>query len=270
MSKRHKARTTTMTETPVDNLADMVADLTGPIHHREHYSVQQVNGNGSTTWVGVDHATTSPSLIVQLHRATFQAAQTDVGGRPGYMSKPTARLDAIDTLAKIDAEAARWVQSLGKQYPGDTSLCVRLLGSLMPSADRSTRSAVEHDVKRWWTWSRILAGWESPPWKPASTCPLCAHRGGLRVRLDTRSAVCNACWETWSPETIGLLADHIRSEAESAPQVGVSPVTVGSPCHCRTCDPEYRFWRLCPQCGHVEAACAKTSDHRFPCTGPVV
>jgi hypothetical protein len=71
---------------------------------------------------------------------------------------------------------------------------------------------VERDIRRWWTQARIVTGWDSPAWRPDNTCPLCGVRGGLRVKLADQSGFCTECGETWTPETIALLADHIRSE----------------------------------------------------------
>lgn len=267
---RHRTRPAAVAP-PVDELGDMVADLTGSVVHREHYGYTTANADGSTTWIGADHVTTHPSLLDQLHQATWQTGMADVGARPGFMSKPTARLDAIDTLTRIETESAWWIRELDGQDPGGTRERLLRVRSLVPSHE-DRRGDVTSDVRSWWTSARILAGWESPPWRPDATCPVCSHRGGLRVRLDIRSAVCTGCGGTWSPDTIGILADHIRAETEAAGSGGSSVLLSarGGPCRCEACDPGYRFWRMCPQCGFVGTACAKTADHRFPCTGPRV
>lgn len=48
--------------------------------------------------------------------------------------------------------------------------------------------------------------------------------------LVVKSAVCVECQETWDEETIGLLADHIRSEAETEVLPGANETPVGKPC----------------------------------------
>jgi hypothetical protein len=76
--------------------------------------------------------------------------------------------------------------------------------------DDDNLGRLAREVNRWWTWARVVTGWDSPPWRPNVDCPMCARRGGLRVRLNDRSAACLECGETWDHTTIGLLAEHLR------------------------------------------------------------
>lgn len=73
---------------------------------------------------------------------------------------------------------------------------------------------VEADVRSWWRQARIIAGWDSPTYRPRATCPTCEKRSGLRVNLGAQTAVCVECRTVWEPSTIGLLAEHIRLEVE--------------------------------------------------------
>lgn len=73
---------------------------------------------------------------------------------------------------------------------------------------------VEADVRRWWRQARIISGWDSPTYRPYASCPSCSNRKGLRINLTAHSAVCVECRNVWGPETIGLLAEHIRAEKE--------------------------------------------------------
>lgn len=75
-----------------------------------------------------------------------------------------------------------------------------------------TAHHVEADVRSWWRQARIIAGWDSPAWRPFNTCPMCSKRKGLRVNTLTHTAVCIECRTVWEPTTIGLLAEHIRME----------------------------------------------------------
>jgi hypothetical protein len=188
------------------DLVDYVRELTEPHQHREHFQVKR-----GRTWYGQDHVTRVPALLVQLGQAA-PSSSGDERANSGYGSRPPSRLEALDTLTRIDLAAARWVKDLGEDDPADTVACVRLLGSLMPSAHQVTRQAVLRDVRRWWTQARVVTGIDSPAWKPDNTCPLCGVRGGIRIRLADRSGLCVECRETWTPETIALLADHIRAE----------------------------------------------------------
>lgn len=211
-----------------DDLRTMIAELSTGHRHREHYTRQI----GATVWAG-DHVTDVPSLIWQLEHA-IPAKAGDDGGAAGYRSQPAAWLESLDTLARIDVEASRWVTDMGGSDHGTTTQIVLRLGGLLPSVHRCARPhahlehaldeskqkrvtccqwhAVERDVKRWWTQARIVTGWQSPAWRPNNTCPMCGVRGTLRVRLSDRSALCVDCRETWDSTTIGLLAEHIRGE----------------------------------------------------------
>lgn len=196
---------------------EMVKQLTQTHAHRQPYT-HETNG---TTWAG-HHTTTTPPLITQLansHRTT--------DGRRGAMeSKPAANLEALDTLVLIDNQAASWVRKLGEDDPGDTIACVRKVYALAASArfcgnkptieNRRTVCCtvhqIERDIRTWWTQARLVTGWDTPAWRPNNTCPMCTERRTLRIRVDDRDAMCVSCRETWTAETVGLLAEHIRAE----------------------------------------------------------
>lgn len=221
-------------------LADYVRELTEPHHHTEHYAVL----DGANIRPG-RHVTRTPSLLAQLQSASPSSTGED-RAQAGYASRPAARLEALDCLTRIDLEAARWVRDLGEDDPLDTALCVRRLHSLMPSADEVTRREVERDVRRWWTQARVTSGWDSPAWRPDNTCPLCGVRGTLRVKLGDQAALCVDCGESWSPGSIGLLADHIRAESEAERQVRPG----AGPCWCPVPEPDVPDLRFqCPACG---------------------
>ncbi|WP_028657096.1 DUF7341 domain-containing protein [Nocardioides sp. J54] len=204
-----------MTNRPA--ITDMVAQLTRPHHHAEPYTYEA--GGTSYTQRHLVHA---PALLDQLQHATPLTGSDHT--RSGYTSRPAASIEALDTWARIDIEAARWVRDLGEDDPGDTKHCVRYLGSLLPSTetcgsnprpDCCARHAIERDIRRWWTQARIVSGWDTAAWKPNNTCPLCATRGSLRIRIDGAndvSAMCIECRETWDIENIPLLAEHIKIE----------------------------------------------------------
>lgn len=211
------------------DVLDCVTDLTSPTIRRESFSIAQTNEDGTTTWIQQRHRTTSPSLLEQLWGAVEASGSTESGQR-SFASKPSARLDAIDAAQRIDTGAFTWLRRLGlvdvyddPTLP-DTAAAVRRLGSLLPSATKCDRvkpdrdkpccdmHGIELDIRSWWSAARVLTGWDSPAWKPANSCPICEAKGGLRVKLEAHTAVCVECWSTWTTETIGLLADHIRAE----------------------------------------------------------
>jgi len=274
-----------VTRTHDMTIHDYVRELTAVHQHREHYTVRR-----SGTWYGQDHVTRVPALLVQLGAASPSSA-VEERDNTGYGSRPAARLEASDTLARIDHEAARWVRTLGYDDPGDklvevrripashgptcptcrhsscatirlgdyverrpiprsgTARCIRLLAGLTPSLDPKTRTQLTADLRRWWTWARIISGWDSAAWRPDNTCPMCGERRSLRVNLAAEAAFCVAdgCRETWDHSNIGLLADHIRQESEQERTPPPAPV----PCHCRWPNGlrEQGRWGLCPTCG---------------------
>ena len=200
-------------ETTKDDLTDMVNELTQPHQHREHHQIRK-----GKTWYGLHHITTVPPLLWQLQHAAPTGTGDD-RDNGGYESRPTARLEALDCLIHIDLEASRWVRDLGEDDPLDTAGCVNRLHGLARSHPESAH-AIAHDMRRWHTQARILTGWDLPAWRPDNTCPLCGVKGGLRVKLLDQCGFCARCGETWVPETIGLLADHIRGEnADEAGEV---------------------------------------------------
>lgn len=215
----------------------MVREVTERHTHREHYQVRR-----GKTWYGEEHVTDVPSLLQQLQHAS-PSGQVEQRDDAGYASRPAARLEALDTMLRIDQEAARWVRG-GHDDPGDrldpktgravtcsgTLACI-LLHSLTPALPDATRRAVTRDVRRWWTLARIATGWDSPAWRPDNTCPMCGERRTLQITLVAELAVCSydACRETWDRSSLGLLADHIRSESEAERLPVFEPV----PCMCR-------------------------------------
>ncbi len=187
----------------------MVTQLTRPHRHAETYT-HETKG---TTYTQRHHVT-APALLDQLQHATPLTGGEHGGS--GYGSRPAASIDALDTLIRIDLEAARWVRDLGLDDPGDTITCVRLAGSLVPQTttcstpNNGPGCCLTHDIGRWWHQARIVSGWDVAAWKPNNTCPLCGKRGTLRVR--DHSAFCVDCRSTWDDTNITLLAEHIRTE----------------------------------------------------------
>lgn len=76
------------------------------------------------------------------------------------------------------------------------------------------RERIAADVASWRRRAEEVAGWRDPARQPYVRCPTCSRLGTLRVDLTDRRAVCVSCRSAWSEAegTIGLLAEHIRSE----------------------------------------------------------
>lgn len=219
------------------DVLDMLTELTAAHRHAEPHQVE----HDGTTWT-LQHHTTVPALVHQLLAADPPGSGELSGATPG--SRPTARIEVIDTLMLIDDEAARWLRRLGEDDLGDkidhdtgqpipgsgTIACLRRLAGLRPQVARCDRAhglrpceetswvwccpahELDHDVRRWWRQARVISGWDAPAYRPWATCPVCEHRGGLRIHLELRTGFCVECREIWGPDTIGLLGEHIRVE----------------------------------------------------------
>lgn len=225
-------------------LADLIHELANSHRTTQHYTIRV-----GTEWRGRNHHVEVPSLVHQLWENDIPSATTEDGPRPGYASKPAASLEALDTVAWIDREAARWIRFLGHddRHPSTTAT-LRQLHSLAVAAPSEVRIAIERDVRRWWIRARIVTGWDSAPWTPDNTCPQCGERGTLRIRLADKIGMCtdDGCRVVWDEQSIGLLADHIRAEssAERHPKAGPGE------CWCPVPKPIVPdLTRLCPRCG---------------------
>lgn len=257
-----------MTDYRAYELADYIADLTSPCTHREAFTVR-VEG-AEQGWVQRVHVVRAPSLLEQLAAGDVDrsADHTADGtsGRGGFESSPAAHLDAVDTLAWIDSEATLLLARLDsdgsppaklldpkdrtdQQVAADVRVWrIRRLHGQAPALDPVARRLLERDVRRWWIRARVVTGWDSRPWTPDNTCPICDTHGSLRVRLAEKVAACvhDGCRALWDPATIALLADHIR--AESADRRRAEPGR--GPCWCPVPEPDVAdLSRLCPRCG---------------------
>jgi len=182
------------------NLLDAIHELTEQHQHREFYIRRKKPRY---------HTTNNPPLLTQLDKSAMPSyAHVDGAGRVAG-SRPTANVDAIDTANRIHTDAAQWLRTLGANDHGQT---IDLIRRLTPHA--LTHHDLARDIRRWWSWARITTGWDLPAWQPDNTCPLCGTRGTIRIRLIEHLATCinDTCRETWDDTTIGLLADHIRTE----------------------------------------------------------
>jgi len=257
-------------------MAEHVHELTSWHTHREPYEYDAEHAGGGSTHYVADHVTRQPPLLTQLD----QSIVTNQGGEVGATtptSKPAANLDAIAAACDIDLAAARWVRDLGEDDPENTIGLILRLHGLTASMDRCARAAgkagrgcctyhqIEVDVRAWWVRARVATGWDTAAVKLSGTCPLCGERGTVRVRYSSGLGSCSSCHETWDSETIGILAEHMRLEAEAE-----RFVPKPKPLPCREVDDDGGVWRimLCPDCGSrrcvkaQEQTVGRLTDHR--------
>lgn len=193
--------------TDLATIADAVDALTNPIQVREPIQYWDTNRNRKIRyWV---HSL--PSLLDQLAAAVMpgEVYVEDDAGKVHRQprSTPPARLEAIHACLVIEAGAALWMVRTGLAMRETADRNLRAL--VGASVDSDTAKDILSDLRRWYGMAATLTGWERPPWRPDAPCPICEHRGGLRVRLDRQTANCVECYEAWTPDTIGLLAQYV-------------------------------------------------------------
>lgn len=193
-----------------------------------------------------------PGLLAQLWSSDIPASASPFDSAPGSMSfesRPAARIEALDTAARIDLEVERWLARLGATpRNADSTVMVRQLHGLAASQDPRTRREITAAARSWWIWARVITGWDAPAWTPDVTCPQCGERGTVKVRIRERFASCvnDQCRITWDSDTIELLGLHIKAETYDRQSAWRN---VG-PCWCPWPEPDVTsLRRLCPRCG---------------------
>lgn len=253
-----------VSQRPKIDLADLVAELTRPHTNRTRY---EVRGRGRSVRSKYNQVKV-PSLLHQLEHAVPQITR-DERSTAGYESRPTAHLEALDTLMNIDQEVTLRLEQLGKPTAGRpgqnartlngevTARVRRVYGSLpeLRTVDPKFARELERDLRRWHAQARVVTGWDTPPWRPDSTCPMCDERRTLRVRWHEEVGMCTHCFDTWDSTTIGLLADHVRLEAEFSRSKRITTVPA---CWCPLPMPQPTTLRLCPACGSARCHRALT------------
>ena len=193
------------------DLLAMIHELTQPTHHREHYIRKRKPRY---------HVTSNPPLLAQLDESALPSNTRIDGAGSIAGSRPAANVDAIDTANRIHHDAHAWLQRYLLATTGDTIDLVRRLGPTATAEGHCHQPkprigcCLHHDITRWWTWARITTGWDQPPFQPHNTCPHCGVLGSIRIRLHEHLATCtnDTCRATWNQDTIGILAQHIRTE----------------------------------------------------------
>lgn len=202
------------------DIADAADALTEPRKHREKIPYWDSNRNQKFR----DHVEPFPSLLDQLAAAAFPG--TSEPGAGEHASRPPADLEAVACHSAISIGAAKWAWRLKVEIRATAASTIRSLVAATMTSDQ--RAALLKELRAWNNWALTVTGWRNPPWAPTAPCPLlrvndqgeeepCNTKGSLRVRLDTKTAVCLNCKGTWDETTIGLLAEHVRAwKASSA------------------------------------------------------
>ncbi|WP_426566395.1 DUF7341 domain-containing protein [Angustibacter sp. McL0619] len=213
--------------------------------------------NGATTTETVDrlthvkghwraskarHTVHHPPLLAQLRAATTGSTMTSEDTfRPIPGSKPSARLDAIATLARIDQQSLSWAQVLRsrRRVPLDDRLRGLIGAAVAADVDQlAGRAGLASAVRSWRTAARVVSGIEAPAFAPDVPCPNtdCEKRGSLRVRFDLRVAACVECGAFWDSEHVEQLGRIVAWSAEhlSGPRHWLHDAE-GFPLECMEC-----------------------------------
>lgn len=193
-------------------LAALIDDLCDPHHHIERIYDTDRHRNRRVRRIW---ETTQPGLLAQLAALvppTSQQAEGSTGGTFG--SRPPLQLEALSRYAVIQIGAVRWAWSLQQPVRDTTESQLRGLIGPAASLDEPTLNTLVDEVRQWRRWCAVMTAWESPAYAPHVPCPVCEKVGRLRVNLAARTAVCLACDAGWDPDTIGVLAEHVRKQRE--------------------------------------------------------
>lgn len=152
---------------------------------------------------------THPPLLDQLVAAISQAPAGGAHGGGVATSKPSARLEAIDVLQRINHGSRALAEDL--QLAPTTDLATRLSrisGAIGDTDDKTIRG--------WWVAARVTTNWEQAPFAPNIPCPeiTCERWGTLRIRVDSYLARCTACAATWDEPLYAALGAYIRWAAD--------------------------------------------------------
>lgn len=134
------------------------------------------------------------------------------GGRSVPGSRPPLDLGALDRYRAIEQGVDHWRNVFGTARRDNLKSDLRGLVGGASTAYSGLVDQLAAEAGKWVSWCRVIAGWDTPAWRPNAPCPVvdCGAKA-LRVRLDKRTAICVACGETWGNDRIELLGRHIHA-----------------------------------------------------------
>ena len=216
-----------MSSAPALTAADMIRQLTNTYTTTERGNFLQrvrvrvptpTTGNPDNAWTTIvvhdqPHTITVEhrSLLDQLGNVTTgNSALDDENAGTRFESKPAGHLEAIQLIARIEAQSWDLADELGCPPKYDVrSRLGAIAGKLGVEPHPRVRS--------WWVQARILTQWDAPAYRPqGAPCPGCWETGSLRIRFDDELATCIECHAVWDrtgdPEhgSLDLLGQHVK------------------------------------------------------------
>jgi hypothetical protein len=199
----------------LDKIRDQADALTDPHINREPYTVW----DGQRHRKIHHHITVQHGLLAQLYRAVQPAtSNTDEPGTAIPASRPPLEVEALSRHQQISTTTARWCTDLGLQTRVSAESNIRALVGAAANLDLGQQKALLADLHRWTGWCRVYLGLEQVRRIPGVRCPLptCNTLGTLRINLTTSHGLCTACGATWDRDSIGVLAEHIKTNRPRA------------------------------------------------------
>lgn len=201
--------------TLADQILDVADALTEPTLNREPIPYWDHNRHRKIK----HHTTVLPGLLAQLHQSVhpvWSTAEDPAGAIPA--SRPPLEIEALSRHQQITDAARGWTLLLGLEVRATVESNIRALVGATARLDDTQQRDLLADLRRWRSWCRVYLGHEHVQHIRAVPCPLpeCQQRGTLRINLTTETGLCTACGAIWNRDTIGLLAEHIKTSRRPA------------------------------------------------------
>lgn len=205
--------------TPLEQITEAVDELVSPRRNEERFTRE--TGHGLVAKRYVVHVA---SLLDQLGYGLTLSSRLDRNdaGHPIPSSRPSANVEALDQLVEIERDSLRILTYIGGTDRRDLVANLRALVGLTANKDEDVQRDVAYFARIWLSRAKVFMTWEVEPWRPDNSCPLCEQKRSLRIRIISNSemhAVCVSCGEVWTPESIGLLAEHMRWENDELEEI---------------------------------------------------
>lgn len=198
------------------DLADAINELTEP---RQNVEIMEASVTKTiTTRSGKirakrtrerrKHTVTLPGLLDELRSAAIPGSGEGGAATGGFESRPSAELEPLSVLREIDHDAGYW----SRRFAIERDTLADTLHALVSAPhDDEQLATITRQASRWVHRARLATGHEPLPITLNEPCPYCFRRHALVIAGDLRSAKCTRCFTRWSPDTIGLLADMLRT-----------------------------------------------------------
>lgn len=195
----------------LDQIIDTADTLTEPHINREPYTVW----TGSRHRQIRHHITVQHGLLKQLYHAaiipTCTTNDEPSSSIPG--SRPPLEVEALSRHDQITAAVLGWCATLGLTPRTNPESNIRAVAAAAGRLDEPQQKTLHAELRRWTGWCRVYLGLEHIRRIPGTRCPLtdCGTLGTLRINLTTSHGLCTTCGATWNHDTIGVLAEHIKT-----------------------------------------------------------